>query len=46
MAESTRRPDMTVDEFMELIFDKNKANAFIEAVEKLLKEQEVENGKN
>lgn len=37
---------MTTEEFAELIFDKEKAKAFIEAVEKLLKEQEAENGKN
>lgn len=46
MAKSARRPAMTTEEFVELIFDKGKAIAFIEAVEKLLDEQEVENGKN
>lgn len=42
MAENTRQPAMTTEEFAELIFDAEKAKAFIEAVEKLLDEQEEE----
>ena len=41
MAKSTRRPAITVDEFMKLS-NRNEAEAFIEAVEKLLDEQEEE----